>query len=52
MSWDCAVKGFDIRYEDGYQVYLIVDHAKGQLSYHLGEITFEEFQDFVLIKEK
>lgn len=31
---------------------MIVNHEKGQLSYLLGEITFEETEDFVLIKEK
>jgi hypothetical protein len=50
--WNCSLNGFDIRYENGYQVYMIVNHEKGQLSYFLGEITFEETEDFVSIKEK
>ena len=31
---------------------MLVNHEKGQLSYFLGEITFEETEDFVSIKEK
>ena len=50
--WNCSIKGFDIRYENGYQVYMLVNHKKGQISYLLGEITFEETENFVLIKEK
>ncbi len=50
--WNCSLNGFDIRYENGYRVYMIVNHKKGQLSYLLGEITFEETEDFVIIKEK
>lgn len=30
---------------------MLVNHKKGQLSYFLGEITFEETENFVLIKE-
>lgn len=50
--WNCRLKGFEVRYEDGYQLYMLVAHERGELSYRLGGFTYFESEDAIVIQEK